>query len=342
MEADSNSDFDSDHNEMAAPLSKKSKGASTYKSKFNREWVKKWPFVKEVKGDPHKFLCCTCNRQVSCSHMGVSDVVRHVDSKMHQNNAKSAQFQSTLNFAGQSSSSTTAEKVSLSIISYSYNYNTFQTIRAEVKVSTVLVQHNIPLAFADTLSPLFKDIFPDSDIAKGYASKQTKTACIINGAVAPYFQRKLVNVMKSSPYALSIDGSSDNDLEKVNPLTVRVFDEEMGVVATHFFDMCSSSSSTAEAIFSKMKEALVKHDISWQNCVGIGLDNTSVNMGCNNSIMTRIKAVNPSTSIVGCPCHIVHNIANKAGEAYQQVSMPVSYVFINVHIHRYQVLMWKN
>ena len=42
------------------------------------------------------------------------------------------------------------------------------------------------------------------------------TACIINGAVAPYFQRKLVNVMKSSPYALSIDDSSDNDLEKVN------------------------------------------------------------------------------------------------------------------------------
>lgn len=125
-------------------------------------------------------------------------------------------------------------------------------------MATMLVQNNIPLALADRLTPLFRDIFTDSDIAKGYASRQTKTACIINGAIAPSFQDKLIECMKELPYALSIDGSSNNDLEKMNPLTVRVFDCDCGMVTTQFLDMCMSSSCTAESIFSKIEEALSK------------------------------------------------------------------------------------
>ena len=48
-------------------------------------------------------------------------------------------------------------------------------MRAEVKVATLLVQHNIPLALADELTPLSRDVFPDSQIAKSYSSKRTKT-----------------------------------------------------------------------------------------------------------------------------------------------------------------------
>ena len=69
-----------------------------------------------------------------------------------------------------------------------------------------------------------------------------------------------------------------------------------------------------------MQEALSKHDIPWDNCVGIGLDNTSVNMGCMNFIKTRVLSVNAAVSIIGCPCHIVHSIAGKAGEAYEKVT----------------------
>lgn len=204
-------------------------------------------------------------------------------------------------------------------------------IRAEVKVATMLVQNNVPLAVADELTPLFRDIFSDSEIAKKYASRQTKTACIINGAVAPFYQQQLVESMKQGPYALSIDGSSDSGVEKMNPLTVRIFDAVHGIVTTQFLDMCMSSSSTAEGIFSKMEEALLKYDVSWMNCIGIGLDNTSVNMGCRNSIKMRVLNVNPAITVIGCPCHIVHNTAGKAGEAYVKVCIVLDGVPVCKH-----------
>lgn len=91
-------------------------------------------------------------------------------------------------------------------------------MHAEVKIANLLVQHNISLlAVTDHLSPVFKDIFPDNDTAKGFASARTKTTCIINGSLAPH-------------YRIAVDGSNDTGLEKMNPMTVRHFDDTQGEV----------------------------------------------------------------------------------------------------------------
>ena len=109
------------------------------------------------------------------------------------------------------------------------------------------------------------------------------------------------------------------ELKKMNPSTVCIFDSDHGVVTTQFLNMCMSSSSTAAGIFSKMQETLSKHEIPRDNCVGIGLDNTLVNMGRINSIKTKVLSVNAAVSVMRCPCHTVHNIACKAREAYEKV-----------------------
>ena len=56
------------------------------------------------------------------------------------------------------------------------------------------------------------------------------------------------------------------------------------------------------------------HDISWNNCIGLGVENTSVKMGCRDSIKTSVLEKNPAIFIMGCPRHIVHNTALKAFE----------------------------
>ena len=104
------------------PSKRAKTGASTYQTKFKSEWKKTWPFLQEVKNDPYKFLCTICNRQVSCGHMGKTDVERHISKTMHKSNAKCMKSQSTLNF--QPVSSTISEKVAkLTYISLSESYN---------------------------------------------------------------------------------------------------------------------------------------------------------------------------------------------------------------------------
>lgn len=55
-------------------------------------------------------------------------------------------------------------------------------------MALAIVKHNAPIQMAETLSPLVKEIFPDSKIAQSFASSRTKTRCIINGALKPYFK----------------------------------------------------------------------------------------------------------------------------------------------------------
>ena len=48
-------------------------------------------------------------------------------------------------------------------------------------------------------------------------------------------------------------------------------------------------------------------------------DNAYVNLG-SNSIVTQVKEKMEYCSFMGCPCHLVHNIANHAAEALQKYS----------------------
>ena len=184
-------------------------------------------------------------------------------------------------------------------------------------MSLLLAQHNVPLALADYLSPLIRDIF-DGEVAKGYACAKTKTTCILNRAAAPQFREDLVSLMQQTPYSLSVDGSNDTSLEKINPLTVRVYDEKSQKVDTRFLDMCTTSgidAATAKAIFDKMSGVLSNYKMPWDNCIGLGVDNTSVNTGRHNSVISRVHAINPNVYLMGCPCHIAHNTASGAADA---------------------------
>ena len=131
-------------------------GAATYKSKFQKVWQQKWPFAIPVKGDPHCFCCTVCAKTVSCGHQGETDVARHVESIQHQRNTKAVKATQKLNF--KHTTHLLRDKVTT----------------AEVKVANLLAQHNVPLAVADHLNPLVRDIFSDSETAQDYASARTK------------------------------------------------------------------------------------------------------------------------------------------------------------------------
>ncbi len=84
--------------------------------------------------------------------------------------------------------------------------------------------------------------------------------------------------------------------------------------------LLGKESATAANIFKKMADVLDDNGILWNQCVGVSVDNASVNLGKRNSIMTRVESVNPAIYFMGCPCHIIHNTCMKASDAFTSVS----------------------
>ena len=199
------------------------------------------------------FFCQICNKDVSCSHGGSSDLVRHCASASHSQRLREKRKQPTISGFVTVKNSSVDEKARI----------------AELKFTGFLAEHNLPLASADHLTSLVRECFPDSKIAQSYACSRTKASCILNGAICPDLKQSLVEEMKTFVFSLSTDGSNDQNLEKMNPLTVRIFDINQHKVVTKFFDMCLSKSATAVGIFSSIDNAMAPSNIPWDNCVAL-------------------------------------------------------------------------
>jgi len=128
----------------------------------------------------------------------------------------------------------------------------------------------------------------------------------------------LLSNMRSHPFSICIDGSNDTELEKMNPITVQIYDVTSNMVVTRFLDMCTTTGATAEAIYNMINVrlgSLLNCPNPWMLCTSVGVDNISVNIGVRDSIKTRVLMY-----FNGCPCHIIHNTAQKAGESFTEIS----------------------
>ena len=177
-------------------VKRKYKGAATYKVVFKSEWEKDFP-IRAVPCDKHKFHCILCSKNVSHHHQGLGNVKVHCKRDMHKKNPGQLKKQKSLRFA--SNEETTHSK---------------KVTNAKVKVTNFLMQDNLPIATADHLGPLFKQIFPDSSIASLYSCGRTKTAAILNEAMAPQCHKYIVDHCKAHPYSVGTDGSNDTGVQK--------------------------------------------------------------------------------------------------------------------------------
>ena len=90
-----------------------------------------------------------------------------------------------------------------------------------------------------------------------------------------------------------------------------------------YVDMCTTSGhdcGASTAIFNKIDAALEHNKIPWSNCISFGVDNASVNLGRHHSIVTHVQGKNSACYFMGCPCHLVHNIARHTSETCSEIS----------------------
>ena len=83
----------------------------------------------------------------------------------------------------------------------------------------------------------------------------------------------------------------------MNPITVQRYDVTSNMVVTCFLDMCTTTGATVEAIYSKMIVKLgsfLNCPNPWMLCTSVGVNNTSVNIGIQDSIKMRVLQQNPA------------------------------------------------
>ena len=143
-------------------------------------------------------------------------------------------------------------------------------------VSSFIVEHNLSISAADHLGQLFKNIFPDSQIASSYACARTKAFCITK-AFQPYYHKQIIDYCKNHPFTVGHDGSNDTGVQKMNPIAVRIFDiNRSKSISEHFYSMRLNdveNAGKAYKIFEKIDSIFQSDGIPSQNCASLSVGN---------------------------------------------------------------------
>ncbi|KAJ8036899.1 Zinc finger MYM-type protein 6 [Holothuria leucospilota] len=184
-------------------------------------------------------------------------------------------------------------------------------INAEVLCTNFIVEHNISIAVTEHTGPLFRKMFPDSAIAKEYSCSRTKTSQVIT-CLAKNDADLLTSKLKTQPFSIATDGSTDMDSVKLYPVLIKTFDNASGEVACQLLAIRECTErSTGENIFKILDSEFIARNIPWDNCLSFATDNASVMVGKHKGVATHIKQKNPGVFVVGCACHLMHLAAKK-------------------------------
>ena len=229
------------------------------------------------------------------------DVKRHIDTKKHADSDKTPKSASIMDFF-QSANSSTQEELRRKVT------------RAEVLVAGFLVEHNIALSAADHATQLFKEAFPDSDIAKQFKCGRTKTTQIVK-TLALDAQTTAATHLQKGPFVVGTDGSQEGG-DKYFPVVVRYIKDE--IITTELLaNPTCKESATGENIFDVVSDAMSNLGVPWQNCLSLVCDNANVMTGINKGVIAYVHKQAPNVHLAGCVCHLLNLAVKRGVKAFQ-------------------------
>lgn len=188
---------------------------------------------------------------------------------------------------------------------------------AEIKWSLKTVNNHYSFNSCEGVSSLFKDMFPDSNIAKQFTCGPTKCAYIVNFGIAPHFKASLFKCLdEAEEYCILFDESLNHTTElKQMDIHARFWNNEDNIIITRYVDSLFLGHSTASDIVSAIQEAT--KNLSFSKVINLSMDGPAVNWKVFTILQNEVeKKFNTKFVNVGsCGLHSLHNAFKNASNS---------------------------
>ena len=156
-------------------------------------------------------------------------------------------------------------------------------------ITAFLVDHNIPSRIMNHLSDVLSSTFLDSAIAREFACKRTKSACLAYNILGEEFKTKLINdIAKTKQFSVITDESTDRSTTKSLAVVTKYYSFKQENVVNKLLNLVPELQGKAEDLFEALKNEIKKYKLSLTDLIGVA-DTTNVMFGCNNSIVSKLK-----------------------------------------------------
>ncbi|XP_063229695.1 uncharacterized protein LOC134534921 [Bacillus rossius redtenbacheri] len=285
--------------------------------------------------EKNKARCSFCSKKFDISSMGEAALKCHIKGKKHAAFTDAATKSLGLTqFFGVENSSTVNVKAeenkirpaSASVVdschvtsvsscssssspSVSSHFSGTDVMNAEIRWALKCATSHYSLNSCEGLPELFKNMFPDSSIAKQFSCSATKCAYMICFGLAPHFKAAIFKTANEvEHYCLLFDESLNlSNQKKQMDIHIRLWDPNSDEVVTRFFTSVFMGHSSAEVTLSTLQEATEK--LNHSKLLNLSMDGPAVNWKLFNILQAELKKDFGCTLIdVGsCTLHTLNN-----------------------------------
>ncbi|KAL8593255.1 hypothetical protein ACOMHN_009909 [Nucella lapillus] len=270
---------------------------------FRPEYTQRAPCIRPFPQNAKRAWCDYCQVDFKVSHGGWNDVQNHLETAGHERKSAAKNNTSALSAFGFTQEKEMTDKE-------------LQVIKAETLFSHFLVEHNLPISASDHAGPLFRAMFPNSEIAQRYGCARTKTTSLLQTCSSTH-QDALAEQMKNGPFIIGTDGSQEGT-EKFYPIVLRTLTPAGTITTELLANPTCDESATGENIFGLLDRCLGRYDIPWKNCVALMCDNANVMTGRNKGVISYVLRKNSEVHLAGCVCHLLHISLKKGMKAFSK------------------------
>lgn len=223
------------------------------KTVFNRKWLYKYSWVKEVKSDNRSAYCSVCRKNLDLCKMGESALKSHMLGSKHKLNErmlsrgvsglltvsefmvaepeKDAKFETPQISNLEVPSGVAVSPSTKTVLEYGSRND---VLKAEILWTLKTVCDHSSYRSNENAGSIFKTMFPDSPIASKFACGERKTAYISVFGIAPFFLDTLKKSIKGKYCVLFDESLNKKSQQKQMDIHVRFWTEDNKVITTYF------------------------------------------------------------------------------------------------------------
>ena len=277
--------------------------ASKVKTSYTIKWEKQFIWLQRSKV-PDCAFCKLCQKSFRIDGAGVGQVKSHHKSKTHQDRE---------NLSNGSTDQRTfiiSANKTINLSSGSFVLTPEESIvKAEVLQALNHAQCNYSFASARGDSERFREMFPDSEIAKNYQQGETKVKYNLQYGIAPFVKQSLINDFSDTPFSFKFDETTTLKIQKQYDGYVQYWSKRSDCVVNSYCGSLFVGHCTNVHLLEHFEH--FGEDMGWNPSflLHLGMDGPRVNLAFQERLSKSLEDKSDTTflDIGTCPLHNVHN-----------------------------------
>ena len=249
------------------------------KTKYQKSWELNYPWLTSAKNDSSRGFCKLCIKGFKIDGSGECQVKSH--GKSHQDDKLNANMNQRTFSTDGTAQLEPKDRIVLS--------NEDQVMKAEILQVLHCINRNYSLRSMEDDNKQFREMFPDSEVAKCYQQSETKVKYVMQYGIATYLKEDINKDISNIPYTFKFDETMNNQVKKLMDGYVQYWSKASNQIENVYCGSLFVGHCTRKDLVEHHNSFCKDMELDSNYLLQIGMDGPNVNLAFEEKVSMHLE-----------------------------------------------------